>query len=113
MPPIPSATPVRQQLQAPVTRHAARRMQTRAIAPAAVETVLEYGRVVHTRGAVVHAIGRKEVARYAAEGVDLSALDGVQVVCSLDGAVITVYRNRNFRGLRANLGRGSRRPCRA
>ncbi|MBX3400764.1 MAG: hypothetical protein KF873_18675 [Gemmataceae bacterium] len=68
--------------------------------------MLDYGRIVYTRGAILYAIGRKEVEKYARDGVDLSALNGVQVVCSLDRTVITVYRNRNFRSLKPGLGRG-------
>lgn len=42
---------------------------------------------------------------YVGEGVDLSGVEGVQVVCSRDGAILTVYRNKNFRGLRPRGGR--------
>ena len=44
--------------------------------------------------------GRKEVRKSAKQGIDLCALEGIQVVCSTDGAVVTAYRNRDFRGLR-------------
>lgn len=53
-----------------------------------------------TRGARIYAIGRREVERYRAQGVDLDPFEGVQVVTKLDGAVLTVYRNRDLRGLR-------------
>jgi hypothetical protein len=78
-----------------------------------VDVVLEYGRRVFTRGAIIYAIGRKEVARYRYEGLDLSNCEGVQVVCLMDGTVLTVYRNHDFRGLRTGLGRGRYRPARA
>ena len=76
-------------------------MQERNISlHAAVEAFL-YGRRAHVRGSVVYAIGRKEIAEARREGVDLSAEDGVQIVCSpRDEVVITAYRNRDFRGLR-------------
>ena len=92
-----------------LTRHAEVRMRQRRIRRDAVEAALDYGRMVHTRGAVVYGIGHKEVDRYQAEGIDLSEYDGVQVVCSLHNEVITVYRNRNFRRLRPGLGRPGRR----
>ncbi len=95
-----------------LTRHARCRMERRAISAAAIEAALDFGRIVHTRGAVVHAIGRNEIARFADLGTDLSDFDGVQVVCALDGSVVTVYRNRNFRGLRTGLGRGHPREVR-
>jgi hypothetical protein len=88
-----------------LTRHAQTQMGRRGIPEDAVAAALAHGRKVHTRGAVIFAIGRKEIAREQA-GVDLSHFDGVQVVVSLEGVVITVYRNRDFRQLRAGLGRG-------
>jgi hypothetical protein len=81
-------------------------MEQRNIEHEAVEVVLDYGREVFTRGAVVHAIGRREIEQWARQGIDLSRFEGVQVVCSHDGTVLTVYRNRDFRGLRTGLGRG-------
>lgn len=97
--------------QANLTKHVCRRMVQRGIRPEAIELVLEYGRVVHTRGAVVHAIGWKEVVQYRREDIDLSNCEGVQVVCSTEGTVLTVYRNHDFRGLRSGLGRGRYRPA--
>ena len=85
-------------------------MQHRGINHAAIDAVLEFGREVFTRGAVIHAIGRREIEQWAEDGIDLSPYDGVQVVCAHDGSVMTVYRNRNFRGLRTGLGRGRYTP---
>jgi len=81
-------------------------MQRRGIDASAIDAAIDYGRAVYTRGAIVHAIGRNEIARWAAVGIDLSAYDGIQVVSGKDGTVLTVYRNRNFRLLRTGLGRG-------
>lgn len=89
-----------------LTQHAGNRMNHRRISTASIDLVIEYGRVVFTRGAMIYAIGRNEVERYKKEKVDLSDCEGIQVVCSLDDVVLTVYRNRNFRGLRTGLGRG-------
>jgi hypothetical protein len=95
-----------------LTQHALMRMAHRNIASEIIESVIEYGRVVYTRGAMIHAIGRKEVERYRQEeDIDLSDCDGVQVVCSTEGTVLTVYRNQSFRGLRSGLGRGRNRPA--
>jgi len=86
----------------PLTNHARNRMNARNLPSEAVCSALQYGRVVYARGAAIHVIGRKEVHKYKKEGVNLSAYEGVQVLCSpKDGTVITVYRNRNFRGLRS------------
>ena len=44
--------------------------------------------------------GRKEVARLQEQGIDARRHERMHVVCSLDGDVITVYRNHDLRGLR-------------
>lgn len=87
-------------LGTPLTHHAAKRMKSRALPATAVASVIRYGRIVKIRGAEIHAIGRREVAHFAREGIDLSAWAGVQVVCTTDGVIVTVYRNHDFRGLR-------------
>jgi hypothetical protein len=91
-----------------LTRHAWERMSGRGVSPAAVRLVLNYGRAAHIRGATIYAVGRKEVERFRQNGIELSAVEGVQVVCTDRGDVLTVYRNRDLRGLRPR----SRRPRR-
>lgn len=92
--------PVRRRTGTTLTKHAAERMSRRGLPSAAVSAALTYGRVVSIRGADIHAIGRREVEWYEREGMDLTRYEGVQVVCSPEGAILTVYRNRDFRGLR-------------
>jgi hypothetical protein len=86
--------------------HARERMDRRNIGQDAIEDVLANGRVIYTRGAVIYAIGRREIKQWEDQGVDLSDHDGLQVVTAHDGDILTVYRNRDFRGLRTGLGRG-------
>jgi hypothetical protein len=83
-----------------LTRHAWERMGGRGVSPDAIGMVLNYGRAAHTRGATIYVVGRKEVRRYRQDGIDLAALEGLQVVCADNGAILTVYRNRDLRGLR-------------
>ena len=62
---------------------------------------LEHGRFVHVRGADIYVVGRREIKSVAEQGLDISDLHGLHVVCASDtGVVITAYRNRNLRGLR-------------
>lgn len=82
------------------SRHAQRRMSQRAIQPDDVELARAYGRLVHARGAAFHVIGRREVRAAAIDGIDLRRLEGLHVVEARAGDVLTVYRNRNLRGLR-------------
>lgn len=83
-----------------LTRHAWEQMCRRGISTTIIRNVIDYGRTVHVRGAKIYAIGRKEVRRYFHKGIDLAASEGVQVVCSDDGVIVTTYRNHDFRGLR-------------
>ena len=83
------------------TQNLQTRMATRHLSEHAVAATLVYGRIVQIRGAEVYALGRNEVRRYAREGVDLSAFEGIQVVCTREGTVMTAYRNRAFRTLRS------------
>lgn len=96
---------LRHRLGTVLTKHATERMNTRGLQPGAVAAAIAYGRVIHIRGADIHAIGRREVELYERDGIDLARYEGVQVVCSPEGAILTVYRNRNFRGLRPRRGR--------
>ena len=83
-----------------VSYHAYMRMNSRRIGPQEVALTIAYGRSVYTRGARIFAIGRREVQRMSATGLDLRSCEGVHVVTSPEGTVITVYRNHSFKGLR-------------
>lgn len=92
-----------------LSRHAQERMDARALSAETISQVLRFGRAAHVRGATIYAIGRKEVRHFRRDGIDLSNAEGVQVVCSEDGVVITAYRNHDFRGLRPQRRRARRR----
>jgi hypothetical protein len=83
-----------------MTEHAQIRMSSRRLSESAVQVALAHGREVHTRGAMLFAIGKKEVAKARRDGTDISRFEGVHVVCTSDGCILTVYRNRDLRGLR-------------
>lgn len=83
-----------------ISLHAQDQMDARSISADALRSALKYGRTSWTRGARIYAIGRKEVQSYRTHGVDLARFEGVHVVESIDGTIITVYRNRDLRGLR-------------
>jgi len=92
-------------LELPLTKHARCQMNARRLSDEMVAIVMTYGRLARVRGAEIYAVGRKEIERYLAEGVDLSRCDGVQVVCNPNGPILTAYRNSDFRGLRPRRGR--------
>jgi hypothetical protein len=83
-----------------MTLHAEVRMQQRGLCPADVRATLSYGRRIHAKGVTFYVVGRKEVERYSAIGINLSELNGVQVLVSTDGAVITAYRNRDLHSIK-------------
>lgn len=93
-----------------LTQHARQRMFSRGLSTAAIDAGLAWGRTVHVRGAEIYAIGRREVAHAARDGVDLTRLAGLQVVCHRDGAILTVYKNKDFRLLRPRRSRGGGGP---
>ena len=76
----------------------------------AVVAALEFGRQVRARGAEIFVLGRRDIARARRVGVDLSDLEGVQVICAPNGGpVLTCYRNRNVSGIRDRGWLGTRR----
>ena len=83
-----------------LSAHAEDQMDARSISVEALRRAVQYGRTSWTRGARIYAIGRKEVQYYRAHGIDLARYEGIHVVESAEGTVITVYRNRDLRGLR-------------
>jgi hypothetical protein len=78
-------------------------MGGRRVSLDALEAVLIYGRTIWTRGAQIHAIGNREVRWGLLHGLDLRPFAGLQVVCTPEGVVLTVYRNHDFRSLRRSV----------
>jgi hypothetical protein len=83
-----------------LTKHGRSRLSARRLSVTGLEGVFEFGREVHTRGAIIHVVGRNEVEYANRCAADISDLEGWHVVCSRDGHVITAYRNHDLRGLR-------------
>ena len=83
-----------------ISTHARERMDARSICAMAIDEVIRYGRVVYANKARIYFVGRREVRHYARQGIDISAWEGIHVVTSNDGVVMTTYRNRDIRHLR-------------
>lgn len=83
-----------------LTHHAFLRSQQRCISLPTINLVTTYGREIHTRGATFLVVGRKEVDKFKGLGIDLSKAQGVHVLLSSEGHVITTYRNQDLRKLR-------------
>jgi hypothetical protein len=82
------------------TQHGRDRASARRLSPLMRQTVFDFGREVHTRGAVIYVVGNKEVTEAKAFSEDISEIEGWHIVCSRQGEIITAYRNRDLRGLR-------------
>jgi hypothetical protein len=76
-------------------------MQQRGITQEMLEAVLVFGREVYGPGTVLYVVGHREVERWRREGARVEDLEGLHVVCSPSGAVLTTYRNHTLKGLRA------------
>lgn len=80
----------------PLTEHARRRMAQRGIRAAQVAATLRHGRSRDIRGACIYVVGRQEARQARTRGVDLRAVEGIHVVCSPEGVILTVYRNKEL-----------------
>lgn len=85
---------------AQISCHARSRMSGRRISEGDLDAVITYGRRIHGRGAQIYVVGRKEIEACRKEGLDVRSLEGIHVVCSREGVVITTYRNRGLDGVR-------------
>lgn len=86
-----------------LSEHASHRMCQRGLHDWQIELVLKYGRKIHSRRAVFHVVGRKEIQKYGAKIPELKELDGIQVVTDSGNlSILTVYRNHDLRGIRPN-----------
>ena len=83
-----------------LSQHAEERMDARSIGAEAIEGVIGCGRVVYVNKARIYFVGRREVRQHAKLGIDISAWEGIHVVTSLSGVVVTTYRNSDIRHLR-------------
>lgn len=77
------------------SEHAIRRSYGRSISGEAVEATLDYGRFYWNQGSMVYRLDRRSIAKAKSQGVNLQAHEGIHVVLSSDGIVLTAYRNRN------------------
>lgn len=75
-----------------LTRHAVDRSRTRHISPLMIDAVLLHGRLRRDRGAEIYTLGWREVRHWGELGIDLAREEGIEVVVSHGGRVITVYR---------------------
>ena len=82
------------------SRHAQIREGQRGISKKQVMLAYQYGRVIHSRRAVYHVIGNKEIKKYGGIVPELKNMNGVQLVVSANGTVLTAFKNKDLRKVR-------------
>ena len=80
--------------------HAQMRMDSRRVSVEAIKIVLTHGRRAWAKRAQIFAVGEREIRSALQRGLDLRPYAGLQVVCTVDRTVMTVYRNHNFKSLK-------------
>lgn len=85
-----------------LSKHACTRMQQRGIGLGAIDAALTYGRTIHAKGVTFFVIGHKEVQKFSAQGIDLDAVAGIQVLVSHNGSVVTTYRSHDFHAIKSS-----------
>ena len=82
------------------SKHALVREGQRGISKKQVMLAYKYGRVIHSRRAVYHVIGNKEIKKYGDTEPELKKMNGVQLIMTPEGTVLPAYRNKELRKVR-------------
>ena len=81
------------------TDHAMRRRYGRSISDDAINATLDFGRRYWNHGSMVYRLDRRSVAKAKEQGHNIREHEGIHVVLSRDGIILTAYRNRNCKRL--------------
>ena len=82
------------------SQHAQVREGQRGISDKQLMLAYRYGRVIHSRRAVYRVIGSKEIKKYGDIEPELKNMNGVQLVMSANGRVLTAFKNKDLRKVR-------------
>lgn len=85
-----------EQLFLGLTNHAVRRSSQRGIKTKHIANLLKFGRKNYQNGAIYYSIGNNEIERYKNICPALKEMNGMHLVSSLTGNIVTIFRNRNF-----------------
>lgn len=76
--------------------HSEMRMSQRGIGKDDILIVQQYGRLLYSRNACIHVVGKKEVKKAQKDNINLQKYEGIHVISSAEGTVLTVYRNKRL-----------------
>lgn len=80
-----------------LTGHAVKRSSQRGMKTKHIANLLKFGRKNYQNGAIYYSIGKKEIAKYKDICPGLKEMNGMHLITSLTGTVITLFRNKDFR----------------
>lgn len=80
--------------------HAYKRRMQRGIQQQHIAHLLRFGRKKFHRHALYYSIGQKEIKKYADTCPAIKHMNGMHLVTALNGTVLTMFRNRDFRHLK-------------
>jgi hypothetical protein len=93
-----------------ISNHARKRTAQRGIELREVELAILIGEDTNQDGAIIFFLGRRQLVENGFISPDRKRLEGLTVLMSRDGTVITAYRNRS--GVAARLRRRGHQPRR-
>lgn len=74
-----------------ITTHAQKRMYGRKITQDMIDTCLSYGNVIYRTGIRFISLTKKAIKKYTLD----PSLEGLNVLISSDGLIITTYKNKS------------------
>lgn len=83
-----------------LTNHAAKRSTQRGMKNKHIANLLRFGRKNYKNGAIYYSVGTKEISRYKDICPGLKEMNGMHLIVSINGNVITMFRNKSFRHIR-------------
>ncbi len=76
--------------------HAYKRRLQRGIQQQHIAHLFRFGRKRYQNNAIYYSIGNKEIKKYAKTCPTLKEMNGFHLVTTLNGVVLTQFRNRDF-----------------
>lgn len=83
-----------------LSQHAYKRRLQRGIQNQHIAHLLRFGRKQFQNNAIYYSIGHKEIKKHAKHCPSLKEMNGMHLVTALNGTILTLFRNRNFRFLK-------------